>query len=150
MSYGVTYCWRWCQGQIDDAKWFTKATGSLLRYQLTNACNFKCSTFNRFCYNVKWFPTNCFKCMFYNAWARYTYGNSAITFGYTEESTRHKWIIFYRITKNNKFSTTKCIIIFSKVSCLFNDNTHFTYGVHVDTCFRRTNTNRTTNDICCS
>ena len=149
MSYGVTYCRRWCQGQVDDTKWFTKATRCLLCYQLTNTCNFERRTFNSFGHNVKWFTAHCFKSMFYNTWARYTYGNSAITFGYTEESTCHKWIIFYRITENNELSTTKCIIIFSKVSRLFNDNAHITNCIHVDTCFSGTNTNRTTNDVCC-
>ena len=85
--------------------------------------------------------------MFYNARARYTYRNSTIPFCYPEESTRHKWIILYRITEYYELSTTKSIIILCKLCSFLNDDSHVSHCVHVDTSFSRAHSNRATNDI---
>ena len=75
--------------------------------KLTSTVVFESRTFNRFGYNVKGLTTHQTQVhVFYNTWARYTYGNSTITLRLHSQAPV-KWIILYRITENNELSTTR-------------------------------------------
>ena len=148
LSNTVTNCRSRSQRQIHDAKLNTKASGSLLCYQLTNTCYLEGSTLDHLTKSFKILTSYLFQRSLNNARSADTNINDSVCFCHTMESTCHKRVIIRCITEYNQLRTSQGILIFGSFRCFQNDLTHQLNSIHIDTCTCRSNIYRTADTLC--
>ena len=137
MRNRVPSCRCGSQAEIHNSEWNVQSSAGFPCNKLSDSCDLERRSFNCFGNYVKRLIPDGFESNFHDAGTGNADINRTFRFTGSAECAGHERIVFNCIGKNHEFGASESVGGSCCLSCPFDDLSHFTYSVHIDSCTSR-------------